>query len=182
MKDCAHVPELGGQQLPVAAKVLPQIWELEEYLNYDAQTGELTWKKSPARRVKAGDAAGTTISSGYKTLRFKGQMRKAHRIAFAMAYGRWPTPACDHINGNTLDNRACNLREATHSQNMHNKGVYRNSSSGIKGVHPHKKSGGWQGVVKLNGKARTKLFRAKEDATQWVRNLRQQLHGEFARH
>ena len=178
MKDCAHVPELGGEHCAAARS----IYDLREYLNYNEDTGALTWKKSPARRVKVGDEAGTTMNGGYKTFRFKGPTYKAHRVAFAMIHGRWPMPECDHINGDKADNRACNLREATHAENMWNKRLYRNNRSGVKGVHPHKKSGGWQGVVKLNGKARTKLFRAKEDATQWVRNLRQQLHGEFARH
>ncbi len=182
MKDCAHVPEIGGSHRPKRLGSLPQIWELREYLNYNEETGELTWKKSPAHRVKVGDVAGTTINAGYRTFRFKGRMHKAHRVAFAILHGRWPSPGCDHINGNTLDNRACNLREATHSQNMHNKRIYRNNTSGIKGVHYHKKSSGWQGVVKLNGKAQTKLFRNREDAAEWVRELRERLHGEFARH
>jgi hypothetical protein len=38
MKDCAHVPELGGRQLPAAAKARPTIEELREYLDYDPES------------------------------------------------------------------------------------------------------------------------------------------------
>jgi hypothetical protein len=40
----------------------------------------------------------------------------------------------DHVNHNTLDNRFCNVRIATYSQNAYNRKIYRNSTSGYKGV------------------------------------------------
>ena len=42
----------------------------------------------------------------------------------------------DHINGDTLDNRRCNLRLVTKSQNQRNKGKCRTNTSGFKGVTP----------------------------------------------
>lgn len=41
----------------------------------------------------------------------------------------------DHINGNTLDNRRCNLRIATQTQNQRNEKLRKNNTSGFKGVH-----------------------------------------------
>lgn len=40
----------------------------------------------------------------------------------------------DHINGNGLDNRRCNLRVATKSQNRCNSSKPRNNTSGYKGI------------------------------------------------
>ncbi len=183
MKDCVHLPEIGGGHRPAQPKSLPQVWELREYLNYNEETGELTWKKSPARRVKVGDVAGTTIVEGYKRFKFKGRNHAAHRIAFAIVHGYWPTPGCDHINGNTLDNRACNLREATHAQNMWNKRVGRNNKSGIKGVHWHKLVGKWVASIKRDGKTIVAgYYQDLSVAADAVAKLREQFHGDFARH
>ena len=40
----------------------------------------------------------------------------------------------DHINRDKLDNRKCNLREATSSQNKYNKIKHRDNTTGFKGV------------------------------------------------
>ena len=46
----------------------------------------------------------------------------AHRVAWALANDQLPAPHLDvdHLNGNSSDNRPCNLRLATRQQNLHN--------------------------------------------------------------
>ena len=181
MKDCAHVPELGGRQLPAAAKARPTIEELREYLDYDPETGVLMWKKRPSRRVKQGQVAGGSLNGeGYNQLGFSGMKFLAHRVAFALHRGRWPSPCCDHIDGDKTNNRADNLRECSASENQRNRGLSRNSTTGVKGVR--RLSGGYLAKVVINRCGHNKWFRQLEDAAAYVKRLREQLHGEFARH
>jgi hypothetical protein len=176
-----NVP-LNGQRTTRKAKERPTIEELREYLDYDPETGVLRWKKRVSRHVLAGAIAGSAYPSGYLYIQLKGARMLAHRVAFAFLYGRWPRPCCDHVNGNTLDNRACNLRECTVSQNSQNKRAHRNNKSGVKGVSWSKQNQRWTAEVVRDGKAHRKSFRHLEDAAAWVKQLRVELHGEFSRH
>ena len=94
--------------------------ELKEYLSYDKDTGELTWVKSPSRRMPAGRLAGCFDSQGYKLVRFKGQNYRYSRVCYFIHYGVQPDGVVDHINRNRQDNRMVNLRLVTESQNRTN--------------------------------------------------------------
>ena len=182
MKDCAHVPELGGQQAQ-ARKPQPNVEELREYLDYDPATGALTWKKRPwlRARVHQNKLTGASLNGeGYKLVQFGGRTLSAHRVAFAIHHGRWPTPCCDHIDGDKTNNRADNLRECSASANAHNRKMHRDNATGVKGVS--RLSGGYLAEVMINRAKHRKWFRRLEDAAAYVKQLREQLHGEFARH
>ena len=175
-----NVP-LARQRTARVAKPRPTIEELREYLDYDPETGVLTWKKRPGFRVQQGAPTCSGLNGkGYKQVQFRGTKFVAHRVAFALHHGRWPTPCCDHIDGDRQNNRADNLRECSVSENQHNRGVPRNSTTGVKGVRCL--SGGYLATVVISRRAHTKWFRRLEDAAAYVKQLREQLHGDFARH
>ena len=59
----------------------------------------------------------------------------------------------DHINGNGLDNRRCNLRIASASTNGINRHrTNSNNTSGIKGVSFNKSGNSWRAQIGLDGK------------------------------
>lgn len=58
----------------------------------------------------------------------------------------------DHINGNTLDNRKCNLRVVTNQQNSINSCKPSNNTSGYKGVYLDKQRRKWVANIKVDYK------------------------------
>lgn len=114
-------------------------------LNYDPDTGIFTWRISTNGRIKVGDVAGNS-EIGYVRISVDGKRYLAHRLAWAIYYGEQPPKHIDHKNEIKTDSRICNLRGASFSQNLYNKGVQRNNALGFKWVHQHK-NGSFVAVV-----------------------------------
>lgn len=57
----------------------------------------------------------------------------------------------DHINGNSLDNRRCNLRLATRRQNAHNVSPHQKRKSPIKGATWSNQRQGWLARITVEG-------------------------------
>lgn len=60
----------------------------------------------------------------------------------------------DHINGDTLDNRKCNLRSVSNTENIQNRKKQRNNSSGYTGVfkYQNKTKTSWYAFIRVNKK------------------------------
>lgn len=87
----------------------------------------------------------------------------------------------DHINGNGLDNRKCNLRLCTPAQNRLNVTAYCNNKSGFKGVFKDKERGGWIARIRKDGKTfYLGRFKTAEDASRAYIKKSKKLHGEFS--
>lgn len=112
----------GLKSLPCAPPRLPSDESLRA-ISYDPDTGEFTWLESRGG-VRAGSRAGNVMpDKGYLRIRLDGVLVLAHRLAWRLYWGAWPVEFIDHINCERDDNRICNLREATRSQNCRNRRV-----------------------------------------------------------
>ena len=74
-----------------------------------------------------------------------------HRVVAARA-GRNTSWQIDHIDQNKLNCQRGNLRQATNSQNLANRGRQRNNTSGCKGVTWDKAKRRWVATIQVAGK------------------------------
>ena len=82
---------------------------------------------------------------------------------------------CDHINGDPLDNRRCNLRVADLADNSQNRGLMGHNTSGYTGVTKCRR-GRWQVCVTVRGKAHYRgSYTTPEAAAKVVAELRKEL-------
>ena len=99
---------------------------LRELLHYNKRTGVMTWIAAPRchprmRGKKAGSARHSRGGKYYVRVKVDGGNYSLSRLAFLWVNGVWPEYEVDHKNGDSLDNRWRNLREATHTQNTWNR-------------------------------------------------------------
>jgi hypothetical protein len=111
--------------------------ELANIFSYDEDGNVYAKKSSPNRKV--GEKVGFLRENYILTkVRFGDHHFSTglNKIVFCLHNGRWPKKGLevDHINGITTDNRPCNLREGTKSQNGGNRSLGKNSTTGVKGV------------------------------------------------
>jgi hypothetical protein len=155
----------------------------EELLNdieYNPETGEFFWKKTKKGRNKDLSAGGRD-KDGYIVICINGSQYKAHRLAWIIYHGFAPTEQIDHINKITSDNRICNLRLASQTQNNCNQKIRVDNTSGFKGITFDKQTNKWRASIHLNKKTfRLGRFSDIKTAINIVSEARKKLHGEFA--
>lgn len=84
-------------------------------------------------------------------------------------------------SGDTLDNRRCNLRIATHSQNNCNQRKTRGISQ-YKGVYFYKNYGNWRAQIQIDGKMKFIGYYSNEiEAARAYNEAAVKKHGEFAK-
>jgi hypothetical protein len=81
-----------------------------------------------------------------------GKQQAVFMHRFLMGLVRGDGKEVDHINGNILDNQRKNLRVCSHHQNLINKKLQRNNTSGVRGVSWNKRKEMWQVYIVLNRK------------------------------
>ena len=155
--------------------------KLKELVEYNPETGVMMWKTSRSG-VRTDHVFGWLEKIGYRCGRLMGKKYYVHRLIWFYMTGLWPAQVVDHKNGNGSDNRWCNLREATLSENSRNRSVLRKNKTGYKGVRQYGKNtwiariGGLHGVgQKVIGK-----FSSPEDASKAFEDESRRLYVEFS--
>lgn len=152
---------------------------LRSLLDYDPETGIFRWRVSRGR-ASSGSIAGARAHHGYISIGIFGRIYYAHRLAWFWMTGSWPSEEVDHEDTDTSNNSWLNLRKAAHHQNMRNRGMQKNNTSGFKGV------------VKIGSNFRAQIqsgenhhnlgtFKTPQEAHAAYLTAAKLLHGEFAR-
>lgn len=168
---------LGGTQVMATSGDLNHA-QLVELLIYDPDTGSFCWRKDRGAR-KRGSPSGYVNCYGYRCIVVCGRRYYASRLAWFYVTGRWPDGYMDHRNMVVSDDRFCNLREATRSQNMANVKCRRDNTIGLKGVR--RIGGRWQARIRRGGRQdHIGCFGTPEEAHAAYVLAAEQQFGDFA--
>lgn len=151
------------------ADITPEL--LRQLLDYNPETGTLTWKTRTPDMFCAGqktkehqcnmwnskNAGKEAITArdfkGYTDGKVCNLKFKGHRLAWAIYTGKHPHGQIDHINGNPSDNRICNLRDVDALENARNLGLSKSNKTGVSGVWFVKNLKKWRAVIRVGGMA-----------------------------
>lgn len=169
-------------------------------IQYDPATGRMVWKirdaclflgkRRPAEHLAASwnqRFAGKAAFHRWCSSSLQGNMLQAkftaHRIAWACHYGVWPSTEIDHIDGNPRNNQIDNLRVVNRTDNMRNRAISSNNTSGHMGVSLDGRRGRWTAYIGIGGRRRRVLgcFDTKEEAIA-VREAAESEYGYHRNH
>lgn len=145
-----------------------------DVFNYDSDTGIVTWKISPARRVKIGDKVGRLRPDGYLQFHKMYKTYLLHRVIWDMCFPEDKLSAddfIDHIDHDRSNNRLNNLRKVSRKQNMQNQSRRRTNTTGHTGIYWCARENKWNAQITVGYKT-THLgyFVDKKDAITARRN------------
>lgn len=141
---------------------------LRECIYYNPESGVFTWLHRDLKYFNrkrdqnafnsrfAYTIAGNVKSGGYLGIQLFNKTYWAHRLAWLYCYGEWPKNQIDIIDGNKLNIRINNLREATAKQNMQNihSMKRRSNANSLIGACWDKKAERYRTQIMTNGKSK----------------------------
>ncbi len=121
------------------------------------------------------------MTVGYLAVLIEKQLCYLHRLAIVAVTGDQPNGQVDHINGNRLDNRWCNLRVCVANRQQWNMKKRKDGSSRFKGVTWNKEIQRWRANLRVNGKVIYGGVHTNEEAAaRRYDDLARRYFGQFA--
>lgn len=118
----------------------------------------------------------------YWAIKIGQRQYEAQRLAHLYMTGAFPASEVDHRDLDSLNNRWENLRAATGSQNLANRGLAKNSSTGFKGVSFNKEKRKYKAHITVSRRQHhIGYFDTPEDAHAAYVECARNHFGEFAR-
>lgn len=119
-----------------------------------------------------------TNHHGYASRKRNNKHEKLHRLIMNPKNNQ----VVDHINGNTLDNRRCNLRICTQKENARNRKPNTNKTVKSKGVDFQKRSETYRARIRVNY-VHIYLgdFQTEQEAAEAYRQASEKYHKGFGR-
>ena len=156
----------------------PTFEQITEFLNYNMNSGVITWIKPSSTKTACGDVAGCMDGKGYLAIKIFNRIYRAHRLAWFLHFGEFPDGDIDHINGIRTDNRISNLRKATRSENLQNLKTPSTNKSGFIGVSFCKTRNKWRASIRpcVGQQKSLGYFLTKEDASKAYLEAKQKYH------
>lgn len=161
--------------------------ELKDHLIYEPFTGLFRWRKGRAG-TQAGSVAGhdwiSKKGEKYRIIFILGRSYRAHNLAWIYMTGAPPKNEIDHKDRDGLNNRWSNLRDATRSQNQANTRLYKNNTSGYRGVSfvpEASRKNPYRALFRSDkGKIHLGYYPTAEAAAEAWRKAAVERYGEFA--
>ena len=111
---------------------------LKDLLCYDPQSGFITWRYD-RHGISANNRAEHSDADGYLIVKIRFKAKdynfKAHRLAWLLYYGIWPSQEIDHIDYDKSNNSINNLRDISSSHNRSRSANKKNLPRGVS-LHP----------------------------------------------
>jgi len=160
---------------------MPPYDELSQDIKYDPDTGVGTWIASPGNQVKSQTVAGC-YSGGYLSITYKHKIYKGHRLFWYLQTKEDPGHlTVDHIDQNKANNKFCNLRLATQTQQKQNIIIHKNNTTGVRGIRWREHLQRYEARIALDGK-RIQLgsFKTFNEAVAARQAKELELYGKFS--
>jgi len=152
----------------------PSIELIQNWFGYDPELGVLT------RKLKSRSDLSDIVYPKDKRVYLLGTRYPYTHIIWVVVYGKWPACLIDHKDHDQMNNRLDNLREATESQNQHNKRMF-NSCKGVSFDKSTNRAKPFVARIMFERKSIfLGTFASWEEAAQAYREAALKYHGEFA--